>query len=77
MTSALSPITIVGAGLSGLTLGLCLKHKGIAAVLYDRAASSPRYKYGIVLHSTTYKPLLSILRMDEKTFREKVAVNAH
>lgn len=77
MTSPLSPITIVGAGLSGLTLGLCLKHKGIAAVLYDRAASSPRYKYGIVLHSKTYRPLLSILRMDEKTFREKVAVNAH
>ena len=77
MTSALSPITIVGAGLSGLTLGLCLKHKGIAAVLYDRAASSPRYNYGIVLHSTTYRPLLSILRMDEKTFREKVAVNAY
>lgn len=76
MTSALPPITIIGAGLSGLTLGLCLKHKGIAAIVYDRAASSPRYNYGIVLHSTTYRPLLSILHMDEKSFREKVAVDA-
>lgn len=76
MTSALPPITIIGAGLSGLTLGLCLKHRGIAAVLYDRATSSPRYNYGIVLHSSTYRPLLSILHMDETTFREKLAVNA-
>lgn len=76
MTPALPPITIVGAGLSGLTLGLCLRHKGIAAVLYDRAIAPPRYNYGIVLHSSTYRPLLSILHMDETTFREKLAVNA-
>lgn len=76
MNSALPPIAIIGAGLSGLTLGLCLKHKGIAAIVYDRATSSPRYNYGIVLHASTYRPLLSILHMDEKTFREKLAVNA-
>lgn len=75
MTSALSPITIIGAGLSGLTLGLCLKHRGIAAVVYD-CATSPRHNYGIVLHSSTYSPLLSILQMDKTTFREKLVVNA-
>lgn len=76
MTSAFPPIAIVGAGLSGLTLGLCLKHRGIAAVVYDRANHSPRYNYGIVLHSSTYRPLLSILNMDEASFRDKLAVNA-
>lgn len=75
MSPALPPIAIVGAGLSGLTLGLCLKQRGIAAVIYDRATSSPRYNYGITLHSSTYKPLLGILHMDETTFREKLAVN--
>lgn len=76
MTSALPPIAIIGAGLSGLTLGLCLKHRGIAAVVYDRATSSPRYNYGITLHSSTYRPLLNILNLDEATFQEKLAVNA-
>lgn len=76
MASAIPPITIIGAGLSGLTLGLCLKHRGIGAVVYDRATSPPRYNYGIVLHSSTYRPLLSILHMNETTFREKLAVNA-
>lgn len=76
MTSALPPIAIIGAGLSGLTLGLCLKHRGIAAVVYDRATSSPRYNYGITLQSSVYRPLLSILHMDETTFQERLAVNA-
>lgn len=75
MTSA-PPITIIGAGLSGPTPGLCLKHRRTAAVVYDRATSSPRYNHGMVLHSSTYRPLLSILHMDETTFREKSAVNA-
>lgn len=76
MTSALPPIAIVGAGLSGLTLGLCLKHRGVAAVVYDRATSAPHYNYGMVLQPSSYRPLLSILHMDETTFREKLAVNA-
>ena len=77
MTSPLPPITIIGAGLSGLTLGLALKHNGIKAVIYDRAVSRPRYNYGISLQSSAYRPLLSMLHMDETTFREKLAVNAH
>ena len=70
------PITIIGAGLAGLTLGRCLKHKGIPAIIYERAPSSPRYGYGITLHSSTYQPLLSILEMDESTFRDQLAVDA-
>ncbi|KAH8199003.1 hypothetical protein TruAng_006832 [Truncatella angustata] len=76
MASKLPQITIVGAGLSGLTLGLSLRSKGIAAVLYDRAAPSPRYNYGITLYASTYRPFLSLLDMDESSFRESVAVNA-
>lgn len=76
MTSAVPPIAIIGAGLSGLTLGLCLKHRGIAAVVYDRATSSSRYNYGILLHTSTYRPLLRILHMDQTTFQEKLAVDA-
>lgn len=70
------PITIIGAGLAGLTLGRCLKHKGIRAVIYERAPSSPRYGYGITLHSSTYQPLLGMLQMDESTFRDQLAVDA-
>lgn len=45
-------------------------------MVYDRATSPPCYNYGIVLHSSTYRPLLSILHMNETTFQEKCAVNA-
>ena len=76
MSSTLPPITIVGAGLSGITLGLCLKQKGIPASIYDCATSPPRYSYGIVLRSATYRPLLSLLRMDEATFRRRTAVDS-
>lgn len=71
-----TPITIVGAGLAGLTLGRSLAQKGIPAVIYERASSSPRFNYGITLHSSTYQPLLRILQLDENTFRKKVAVDA-
>lgn len=77
MTTKLPIISIIGAGLSGLTLGLTLKHKGIAAIIYDRAASAPRYNYGITLYPSTYRPLLDILGIDEASFRAKLAVNAH
>ena len=69
-------ITIVGAGLAGLTLGRCLKRHGINAVILEKAASSPRYNYGITLHPWAYRPLLKLLQKDELAFREKVAVDA-
>lgn len=70
------PITIVGAGLAGLTLGRCLKHHGIAAVVLERVASSPRHNYGITLHPWAFRPLLNILQMDEGLFRESLAIDS-
>lgn len=69
-------ITIVGAGLAGLTLGRCLKWHGINAVILEKATSSPRYNYGITLHPWAYRPLLKLLQKDELAFREKVAIDA-
>ena len=71
-----SPITIVGAGLAGLTLGRCLKQYGIAAVVLERVCSSPRYNYGITLHPWAFQPLLKVLQMDEGLFREKLAIDS-
>ena len=67
-------ITIIGGGLAGLTLGHCLKRRGIAAVIYDRHPGHPQSNYGINLHRSTYLPLLPYLGIDEKSFREKVAI---
>ncbi|KAG7007409.1 hypothetical protein G7Y79_00010g029100 [Physcia stellaris] len=69
-------ITIVGAGLAGLTLGRCLRRHGINAVILEKASSSPRYNYGITLHPWAYRPLLKLLQKDEFAFREKVAIDA-
>jgi 2-polyprenyl-6-methoxyphenol hydroxylase-like FAD-dependent oxidoreductase len=70
------PLTIIGAGLAGVTLGRALLERGIPVVLYDRATSAPRHGYGISLHASTYRPLLNMLKMDEQTFRQNVAVDA-
>ena len=47
-TMAQQPIVIVGAGIAGLTLGRCLKQKGISTVLLERYTQSPRHTYGII-----------------------------
>lgn len=70
-------VTIVGAGLAGLTLGRSLRQQGIPALIYERASSPPRHCYGITLHSSTYRKLLPLLHLDEDAFREKVAVDGH
>ncbi|KAH0292762.1 FAD/NAD(P)-binding domain-containing protein [Aureobasidium namibiae CBS 147.97] len=70
------PLSIIGAGLGGVTLGKALLERGIPVVLYDRASSASRHGYGISLHASTYKPLLNMLKMDEQTFRKSVAVDA-
>lgn len=70
------PLSIIGAGLGGVTLGRALLERGIPVVLYDRASSASRHGYGISLHASTYKPLLNMLQMDEQTFRKSVAVDA-
>ncbi|KAL8717184.1 MAG: hypothetical protein Q9225_005546, partial [Loekoesia sp. 1 TL-2023] len=60
-----NPITIVGAGLAGLTLGRCLRQYGIATVVLERVSSSPTYNYGITLYPWAFRPLLNILQIDE------------
>ena len=70
------PITIVGGGLAGLTLGRCLRHHGIPAVVFERVSSSIRYRYGITLHPWAYRPLLKLLQSDEVAFREKLAIDS-
>ena len=72
----MAPITIAGAGLAGLTLGRCLTQKGIPSILLERVSSSPRYNYGITLHSWAYQPLLNVLQMEESSFRERLSVDA-
>ncbi|KAF1922675.1 FAD/NAD(P)-binding domain-containing protein [Didymella exigua CBS 183.55] len=69
-------VSIVGAGIGGLTLGRCLLHRGIRAVLYEKAPSSPRHTYAITLQPASYRPLLKALDIDESTFRKRVAVDA-
>lgn len=69
-------ISIVGAGLSGLTLGRCLQRRGIQATLYDRNASPPPNSYGITLYREAYRHLLAALDVSESTFKSRVAVDA-
>lgn len=69
------PIKIVGAGLAGLTLGRCLRHRNIPNILFDRASSLPRHNYGITLHPWAYQPLLNILRIDQASFRKQVGIS--
>lgn len=69
-------ISIVGAGIGGLTLSRCLLQRGIRAILYEKAPSSPRHSYAITLQPASYRPLLKVLNIDEKTFKNRVAVDA-
>jgi 2-polyprenyl-6-methoxyphenol hydroxylase-like FAD-dependent oxidoreductase len=72
---AQQPVSIIGAGIGGLTLGRCLLKRGVQAVLYERMPSTSRHSYGVTLHPSTYLPLLNILGMDECTFKCRVAVD--
>jgi len=72
---SLPRITIVGAGLAGLTLGRCLKAKGISTVILEKGSSSPRFNYGVTLHRWAYQHLLWVLQLDEYSFREELAVD--
>lgn len=69
-------VAILGSGIGGLTLGRCLRQKGISAVIYERASSAPRHTYGITLDSSAYRPLLKVLDIDEHAFRRRVAVDS-
>lgn len=69
------PISIIGAGIGGLTLARCLRNHGIPSILYEKMSSAPRHHYGITLHASSYRPLLGVLNLDETTFRRRVAVD--
>jgi flavin-dependent dehydrogenase len=69
-------VVVLGSGIGGLTLGRCLRQKGISSVIYERASSASRHTYGITLESWAYRPLLKILDMDEHTFRRRLAVDS-
>jgi 2-polyprenyl-6-methoxyphenol hydroxylase-like FAD-dependent oxidoreductase len=70
------PIIILGSGIGGLTLGRCLRQKGIPSLIYEKATSSPRHGFGITLHDWAYKPLLQVLNIDEHSFRRRTAVDS-
>ncbi|KAG8630708.1 hypothetical protein KVT40_002327 [Elsinoe batatas] len=70
------PLSIIGAGLGGLTLARSLLKRGVPAVIYDRSASAPRHGYGMTLHASTYTPLAKVLDIDIATFRQRTAVDA-
>lgn len=69
------PVTVVGAGLAGLTLGRCLRRNNIPAIVLDKAKVPPQSNYAITLHPWAYRPLLRILELDEATFRNRVSVD--
>ena len=75
-TQTSQTVAVIGAGLAGLTLRRCLKHKGIPAIIYERASSSPRRNYGITLQRSSYQALLGVLHLEDSTFREKLAIDA-
>ena len=71
-----SHITILGAGIGGLTLGQCLRKKGISSVLYEKvSASTQRHSYGITLHPSSSEALSELLNLDIQTFRKRTAVD--
>jgi 2-polyprenyl-6-methoxyphenol hydroxylase-like FAD-dependent oxidoreductase len=70
------PISIIGAGLSGLSLARTLHNHRIPFEIYEKAAKRPRHNYGITLHASTYRPLLKILNLTETNFKQRVAVDA-
>jgi 2-polyprenyl-6-methoxyphenol hydroxylase-like FAD-dependent oxidoreductase len=72
---AQQPISIIGAGIGGLTLARCLLKRGIPTILYERMPPGPRHSYAITLHASSYQPLLKVLGMDEWTFKRRVAVD--
>lgn len=69
------PLAVIGAGLSGLTLGRALKAKGISSVLFDRGKANTRPNYAITLHPWSYQPLLKVLGMNELSFKQAVAAD--
>jgi 2-polyprenyl-6-methoxyphenol hydroxylase-like FAD-dependent oxidoreductase len=69
-------ITIVGAGLGGLTLARSLKNSGIKTIIFEKNPSPAHHSYGITLQPWACQTLLRILGIDESTFCQRVAVDS-
>ncbi|KAF2774212.1 FAD/NAD(P)-binding domain-containing protein, partial [Teratosphaeria nubilosa] len=64
------PISIVGAGISGLTLSRCLQRRKIPFVLYERDTSeqiSKRHNYAITISQRSRESLISDAGLDAMT----------
>lgn len=69
-------VTILGAGIGGLTLGQCLRNKGIPAIIYAKVSStSTRHSYGITLHPSSHEALSVVLGIYPQILRRGVAVD--
>lgn len=68
-------ITVVGAGIAGLTLGRCLQARGVPFAILERKSLLPTASgsnYAIQLHPDAYRPVLKVLNWDEALFRDHV-----
>ncbi|KAL9089207.1 MAG: hypothetical protein Q9159_002678 [Coniocarpon cinnabarinum] len=68
------PITIVGSGIAGLTIGRVLRRHGIPVQLYNRTKPGTRFGYSIALHQRSYESLLQLLNLDLSQFSAGVGV---
>ena len=69
-----TPITIIGAGLAGLTLARCLQRKGIQSIIYDNTKPTSRRQYAFDLHPAACQSLLQVLDVkNEVHFRSLLA----
>ncbi|KAK4569756.1 hypothetical protein LTR86_002725 [Recurvomyces mirabilis] len=71
-------ISIIGAGIAGLTLGRSLARHKIPYTISERDSAETarkRHRYGITLEPKAYGPLLDLLNLDVKTFRDRLAVD--
>ena len=73
--SSCHPITIVGAGLAGLTLGRCLQQRGVSTVILEKAKVPSQSQYAVTLHPWAYRLLLRFLHIEDLTFRTDVSVD--
>lgn len=75
VTMAQKQISIIGAGLGGLTLAQHLRSHNIRARIYDQS-SGARHKYGINLLPHVYEALARVLGIDVDTLQTRTAVDA-
>jgi len=69
-------VRIIGAGLSGLVLGQCLRRRNIPAVIYEKSKESPtRNNYGITLYPDACRALQRSMDLDESSFSSRVVLH--